>query len=69
MAFKYHVDKYHFLNILKFHYGDFVRGDYFMGRALMSEYKKLEPSLNDLPFDTDESSRLTIVKKKKKLNY
>jgi hypothetical protein len=32
-----------------------------MGRALISEYKQLEPSLNDLPFDTDETSRLTVI--------
>jgi hypothetical protein len=27
----------------------------------MSEYRKLEPSLNDVPFNIDEPSRLTVV--------
>lgn len=50
LAFKYH-----------FNYDDLVRGDFFMGRALLSEYKQLEPSLNELPFDTEEPARLTVV--------
>lgn len=34
MAFKYH-----------FQYGDMVRGDHFMGRALLNEYKAFDEDI------------------------
>ena len=32
-----------------------------MGRAILSEYKQLEPSLNELNYDTEEPPRLSVI--------
>lgn len=50
MAFKYH-----------FHYLDFVRGDFFMGRVLLDEYKAFDEEIQEIKYDLTELSRLTVI--------
>lgn len=50
MAFKYH-----------FLYKEFVRGDFFMGRVLLNEYKLFDEDIMELKYDLSEKSRLTVI--------
>lgn len=50
MAFKYH-----------FHYRELARGDFFMGRVLLNEYKAFDEDIMEMKYDLTEKSRLTVI--------
>ncbi|CAD8156174.1 unnamed protein product [Paramecium pentaurelia] len=52
---EYMAFKYHFL------YREFVRGDFFMGRVLLNEYKLFDEDIMEMKYDLSEKSRLTVI--------